>query len=115
MVGLIIKEAFSFGLSWLQGKKKKQEAKDERQAEEIRQTGNWESLHAKGSISSWNDEYWTIVFSLPLILCFFPEYVDTVRQGFEAIESTPEWYRWCVITLVGASVGIRNIPKLWRK
>lgn len=97
---------------WLNGRQKKAEAKSEREAELIRQAGTWEEIHAEGSKTSWKDEYWTVVFSIPLILVFFPSMVDPVMQGFEALNKTPEWYRYLVGALVTASIGIRQVKGL---
>jgi hypothetical protein len=97
--------------TWLQGKQKQSEAAADRKAELIRQAGSWEEIHAEASKTSWKDEYWTIVFSIPLILVFFPSMVDPVMAGFAALDQTPEWYRYLVGALVTASIGIRQISK----
>lgn len=96
----------------LDNKKKIKEQQHQKEVELIKSTENWEQLHAKNSGSSWKDEFWTIVFSIPLILCFIPSMVEVVNNGFIALESTPEWYRWCVLSLVGASIGIRKVSDL---
>lgn len=104
-----IKALGGLGTIWLEGKQKKQSAKDDRNAENMRQTGNWEDHMAKGSQDSWKDEYWTIIFSIPLIMGFFPNYVDVVAAGFAALDQAPDWYKNTLLVLVGASVGVRQI------
>jgi len=94
---------------WLSGKQEKAKAKAEREQELIKQAGSWEEIHAEGSKSSWKDEWWTVVFSIPLVLVFFPPMVEPVMQGFQALNQTPEWYRYLVGALVTASIGIRQI------
>jgi hypothetical protein len=72
---------------------------------------DWEQLHAKGSQSSWKDEYWTIIWSIPIIMGFIdiggfhgPAYT---AAGFEAFKLMPEWYQYTLVTMVLASFGIR--------
>lgn len=71
----------------------------------------WEEIQAKNSGGSWKDELWTVIFAIPLVLCFIPEMTEYVHRGFQVLNQTPEWYQYTLITLVLASVGIRNIRK----
>lgn len=107
----IITSLLGLGTTWLENRQELAKAKNEKETELVRQAGSWEEIHAKGSINSWKDEYWTIIFSIPLVLVFFPSMVDTVMEGFAALEKTPEWYRYLVGVLVLASVGIRKLDK----
>lgn len=67
----------------------------------------WENLSIQNS--GWKDEFWTIVLSIPCILCFFPGAVQYVRDGFEALKQCPDWYKWCLLLAVGSSFGYRKI------
>lgn len=107
----IINGLIGLGATWLENRQQMAKAQNEKETELVRQAGSWEEIHAKGSMDSWKDEYWTIIFSIPLILVFFPSMVDTVMAGFAALEQTPEWYRYLVGILVTASVGIRKLDK----
>jgi len=67
--------------------------------------------------SGWKDEYWTIVISIPLILCFFPLWSDAVLAGFNVLGQTPLWYQTiCGVVILspfgkrGLS-GIKNVMK----
>ncbi len=100
------------GAQWLENRQQKSKAKSDQEIKIIQQAGNWEDIHAKNSGGSWKDEFWTIIFSIPLVLCFIPDAVDTVNAGFSALDNTPEWYRYALLTLVGASVGIRGLAKI---
>ncbi len=102
----------ALGQTWLTNRAAKAKAQNEQEVTLIKQTGSWEELHAKGSQDSWKDEFWTIIFAIPLVLCFIPETVDVVMEGFKVLENTPEWYRYAIGILVGASVGIRSFNKL---
>tara|TARA_Y100000310_G_scaffold29852_1_gene28378 strand:+ start:378 stop:815 length:438 start_codon:yes stop_codon:yes gene_type:complete len=76
---------------------------------------NWDRVMAEGSQSSWKDEFWTIIFAIPLLLSFIPAMAGYVEIGFRALEQTPEWYRYCLLTLVAASVGRHEIPRIGKK
>lgn len=67
----------------------------------------WEQTHAKGSQTSWKDEFWTIVWSIPVILSFIPGGAQYALKGFEALKQMPEWYTYTLMTIVLASFGIR--------
>lgn len=108
----VISGLIGLGQTWLENKAQKSKAKAEQETKLIEQAGSWDEIHAKGSQHSLKDEYWTLVFSIPLILVFFPSMVDPVMQGFQTLEKTPEWYRYSVMTLVAASVGMRQLTKI---
>ena len=67
----------------------------------------WEQTHAKGSQASWKDEFWTIVWSIPVILSFTPDGAPHALAGFEALKKMPDWYTYTLMTIVLASFGIR--------
>ena len=74
----------------------------------------WEKIMAQGSQSSWKDEWLTILFSVPLVLCFTGEWGrQTVSDGFAALESMPEWYQYTLGVIVAASFGVRSATKFF--
>jgi hypothetical protein len=74
----------------------------------------WEKIMAQGSQSSWKDEWLTILFSVPLVLCFTGEWGrQTVSDGFAALESMPEWYQYTLGVIVDASFGVRSATKFF--
>ena len=44
---------------------------------------DWERIMAQGSQSSWKDEWFVIVLSIPLVLAFIPGTEGWVDKGFE--------------------------------
>ena len=79
-------------------------------------TADWEKLMAKGSQSSWKDEWITILFSIPLILAFAGEWGRTiVAEGFAALEVMPDWYQYTLGVIVAASFGVRSATKFFGK
>ena len=67
----------------------------------------WETTSIENS--GWKDEWFTIVFSIPLIMCFVPGLVDYVQAGFMALKETPDWYQWTIGILVSSSVGYKKL------
>lgn len=64
--------------------------------------------------SGWKDEYWTIVLSIPMILCFIPGLVEYVERGFMALQQTPEWYRYSVGVAIGSAFGVRQVANFMK-
>ena len=67
----------------------------------------WESIQAENGRYSWKDEYWTILLSIPVILCFIPQCVDYVRVGFEVLKTMPEFYQYWLAVAILTSFGIK--------
>jgi len=70
---------------------------------------------AKGSASSWKDEWLTILFSIPLILAFIPGMEEVVANGFLQLQAMPEWYQYSLGVIVAASFGVRSATKFFGK
>ena len=64
--------------------------------------------------SGWKDEYWTIVLSIPMVMCFIPGLVDYVIQGFNALQKTPEWYQYVLGVAIGSAFGVRQIASFMK-
>ena len=70
---------------------------------------------AKGSQTSWKDEWLTILYRIPLILAFIPGMEDLVRNGFQQLEQMPEWYQYSLGVIVAARFGVRSSTKFFGK
>lgn len=81
----------------------------------IRGEIDWDIQAQKNSADSWKDEYLTIIFSIPLILCFIPSTVEYVVMGFEALSYCPDWYFYTLGIIVSASFGIRGATRLFNR
>ena len=119
MIGAIpiVGELIDLGKTWLQGKQKRSQAKADAEATVMVNAANdraeWEKIQAGASAASWKDEYWTIVLSLPAIMCFFPDGVDAARAGFAALNTMPDYYRAFLGVAITASFGIKGF-KQWK-
>ena len=67
----------------------------------------WEQLSLDKS--GWRDDYFTIILSVPAVLCFVPGMVMYVRDGFDALGGMPGWYQWMLSIAVGSAFGYRKI------
>ena len=93
----------------LQRKAEEKKAVHERKLEVIKQDSNWENIHANNANNSWKDEWLTLLFSVPLVMAFFPSAVPYVIDGFKALEEMPEWYRVYLGVIMAASFGVRQL------
>ena len=126
MLNLLIGPIADLAGTWLNGKveEKKAQAKTNvarAEAEAIvmqkKATGeiDWDLEMAKGSSSSWKDEWLTILFSIPLILAFIPGMEEIVANGFAQLNKMPQWYQYSLGVIVAASFGVRSATKFFGK
>jgi hypothetical protein len=126
MLNLLIGPIAELAGTWMSGKveEKKAQAKTrvaKAEAEAIvmqkKATGeiDWDLEMAKGSTSSWKDEWLTILFSIPLILAFIPGMEEVVANGFLQLQAMPEWYQYSLGVIVAASFGVRSATKFFGK
>jgi len=98
----------------LQRKSEEKKAVHERKMVAIQQDANWENINANNANSSWKDEWFTILFSVPCVLAFFPSMVPVVMEGFAVLNGMPDWYKGFLGAAVAASFGIRGLAN-WKK
>ena len=122
----LISPIASLAGTWLEGKveTKKAEtatkvakAKAEAVIMEKKATGeiDWDLEMARGSQSSWKDEWLVILFSIPLILAFIPGMEEVVANGFSQLEAMPQWFQYSIGVIVAASFGVRSATKFFGK
>ncbi len=127
IIGEVIGNLFGIGRDYLQGRRKLKEAelisklrinevKTDAQEKRISNGQKadiaWENTSL--SQSGWKDEYWTLVLSIPLIMCFFPFLVGYVTAGFTALELTPIWYRYAIGIAIGSAFGVRSLASFMK-
>jgi|TARA_R100000479_G_scaffold172176_1_gene116498 hypothetical protein len=126
MLNLLIGPIADLAGTWLEGKVEKTKAetgakvaraKAEATIMEKKATGelDWDLEMAKGSQSSWKDEWLVILFSVPLILAFIPGMEGVVANGFQQLETMPQWYQYSLGVIVAASFGVRSATKFFGK
>ena len=112
--------------SWLQGKADKQSAEAELKLTEAKakaqillsketSVADWERVMAEGAKTSWKDEYFVIILSIPLILCWIPGAEGWVDRGFEQLNKAPDWYFYSLGLAISASFGVRGATALFKR
>tara|TARA_Y100000114_G_scaffold90668_1_gene84169 strand:- start:98 stop:487 length:390 start_codon:yes stop_codon:yes gene_type:complete len=126
VLNLLIGPIANLAGTWLEGKVEKTKAetgakvakaKAEATIMERKATGEleWDLEMARGSQSSWKDEWLVILFSIPLILAFIPGMEEVVANGFQQLEQMPQWYQYSLGVIVAASFGVRSATKFFGK
>ena len=101
--------------SYLKNKAEEKQAVHERKLEVIKHESNWDNIQATNAGTSWKDEWFTLLFSVPLVMAFVPEMVHIVKEGFQVLEGMPDWYKGFLGAAVAASFGIRTLSKWGNK
>ena len=100
--------------SYIDGKTAVQKAEAQIRMKEATGEIDWELAAIRATQSSWKDEWLTILFSLPLILCFCGDWGrQIVTDGFIALQNMPDWYQISLGAIVAASFGIRAVSKFF--
>lgn len=99
---------------WIEGKAEEAKAKQEVRIKAMQSEENWEKIMAEGSKSSWKDEWFTIVLSIPMILAFVPSAVPYIEDGFAVLDTMPEYYKGFLAAAIAASFGLKGLAN-WKK
>jgi hypothetical protein len=73
----------------------------------------WDMLVAGQMDRTWKDEWFVLLFSVPLILAFVAPHI--VVRGFEALDGMPTWYFYSIGTILAATFGMRRLVDLFDK
>ncbi len=127
MLQALIGPVASLAGTWLEGKVEKTKAetgakvaraKAEATIAEKQATGeiDYDLAAANQMASSWRDEFFSLLFALPMVLAFCGDWGrEIVFNGFEALQQMPTWYQVSLGALVASSVGMRGITKFYGK
>jgi hypothetical protein len=89
------------GKTYLNGRIARSEAK-------AKAAADWDTVAQQNAGNSWKDEWLTLLFSIPLIMCFIPAAVPYVKEGFAVLKEIPTWYQYLLSVIVAASFGVRS-------
>jgi uncharacterized membrane protein len=87
----------------------------------INNDANWEASMADATKSSWKDEWFVIVLSMPLLGIAYgvamddPKIIDRVDRAFDVLSTTPEFYQQMLFIAVLASFGIKAGTSFFKK
>ncbi len=103
---------------YFKNKAEEKQAKHQAKMEVIKNDADWESKMADASASSWKDEFWTVVLSIPVFMVGYAiiandvTIIDRVHLGFNALSELPEWYQYLLFIAISSSFGIRGASKI---
>lgn len=100
--------------TFLKNKASEKQAIHESKLRHITNDGDWETQQAAASQTSWKDEWFAVVLSLPLIGAFIPSMVPYVEQGFIVLSTMPDYYKAFLGGAIAASFGIKTMAT-WGK
>lgn len=73
---------------------------------------------AQASGSSWKDEWFTVLLSLPVIFTGWgiamndAAVIERIELAFQALDQLPDWYQYLLFMAVSASFGIKGADRL---
>lgn len=103
---------------FIKGKAEEKKAVQQRKINSIQNDADWESKMADATKDSWKDEFWSIVLALPIVAIAYSvaiddvSIIDRVKQGFEVLNTLPEWYQYLLFIAVSASFGLKSADKI---
>ncbi len=68
---------------------------------------DWDTNAQNNMQNSLKDEWFALLFSVPLVGAFIPSMAPYIAKGFEVLDKTPEWYRWLLVGIVVSVYGLR--------
>jgi hypothetical protein len=113
-----IKPVADLAGGFLKNKAEQSKAVHEAKMKVIQNDGDWENKAIDASATSWKDEFWTLVLSVPIFMIGYsivvgdPEIVVRVEAGFAALSNLPEWYQYLLFIAISSSFGIKGVSKL---
>jgi len=118
MLNLLIGPAMDIAKDFIKGKADEKKAIQERKISAIQNDADWETKMADATKDSWKDEFWSIVLALPIVAIAYSvaiddvSIIDRVKQGFEVLNTLPEWYQYLLFIAVSASFGLKSADKI---
>jgi hypothetical protein len=118
MLNLLIGPAMDLAKDFIKGKADEKKAIQERKISAIQNDADWETKMADATKDSWKDEFWSIVLALPIVAIAYSvaiddvSIIDRVKQGFEVLNTLPEWYQYLLFIAVSASFGLKSADKI---
>lgn len=89
------------------------ESKAKRLEREAEQDYDLDKIAMIAMDKSWKDEFLLILFSIPIAMCFFPEYRQYVEDGFKTLDIIPEWFMYIYVTMIVVIYGMRGLLRMF--
>ena len=62
--------------------------------------------------NSWKDELILLIWLMPVVISFIPEWQPYVVAGFAGLNNVPNWYVYILVGMITVIYGMREIFKL---
>ena len=62
--------------------------------------------------NSWKDELILLIWLMPVVISFIPEWQPYVVAGFAGLNNIPNWYVYILVGMITVIYGMREIFKL---
>lgn len=115
LIGPIIEAVGGLGKQWLSNKAAKSQAKHDASMKYVDKLAEWEATQADAAKTSWKDEWFALILSMPLIGAFIPPLVPYVHDGFQVLAGMPDYYKLFLSGAIAASFGIKTLAGVMRK
>ena len=89
------------------------ESKAKRLERESEQDYDLDKIAMIAMDKSWKDEFLLILFSIPIAMCFFPEYRQYVEDGFKTLNIIPEWFMYIYVAMIVVIYGLRGLLRMF--
>lgn len=104
-------------------------ARAQLKAKQAEHEANWEVAQVQNAMSSWKDEYLTVIISIPLLITFLIPVLaamvgteDAVMRiqyaiegGWELLGKAPQEYWYLTAASFAASFGLKGLAQFWSK
>lgn len=91
----------------------KAEAEANKMKRESEQDYDLDKIAMNAMDKSWKDEFLLILFSIPIAMCFFPEYRQYVEDGFKTLKIIPEWFMYIYVAMIVVIYGLRGLLRMF--
>lgn len=88
-------------------------AKIERLKRESEQDYDLDKIAMNAMEKSWKDEFLLLMFSIPVVLCFIPEYRPYIEEGFKTLNIIPEWFMYIYVAMIVVIYGLRGLLRMF--
>ena len=91
----------------------KAEAEASKMKRESEQDYDLDKIAMMAMEKSWKDEFLLILFSIPIAMCFFPDYRQYVEDGFKTLNIIPEWFMYIYVAMIVVIYGLRGLLRMF--
>ena len=88
------------------------QAKADRLKREAEMDYDLEKIAMQNMDKSWKDELILLIWLIPVVMSFIPEWQPFVVAGFASLALVPDWYMYILVGMVTVIYGMRGMLKM---